>query len=120
VPRRRGAGGDPEGDGMDWHELEKMKVTELREMAKEKTEITGVIGLRKDQLVEALAKAMGIEKPHKVAHGEEKSKIKVQIRAVKKARDEAMAAKDAETLRRTRVKIHRLKRQLRRMAEVTG
>jgi hypothetical protein len=103
---------------MDWHELEKMKVTDLRELAKEKTEITGVIGLRKDQLVEALAKAMGIEKPHKVAHGEQKTVIKVQIRALKKQRDEAMVAKDAESLRRTRVRIHRLKRELRRMAEV--
>jgi len=102
---------------MDWHELAKMKITELREMAKEKTSLSGVTGLHKDQLVEALAKELGIDKPHKVAHGEEKTKLKAAIRALKAERDQAISSKNAETLRRTRVKIHRVKRQLRRMAE---
>ena len=57
---------------MDWHTLEKKKVTELRDMAKEKTSLQGVSGMSKDQLVEELAKVLGIAKPHKVAEGQKK------------------------------------------------
>ena len=103
---------------MDWHELEKMKVTELREMAKEKTDLEGVSGMHKEDLVEALAKVLGIEKPHKVVHGAEKTKIKQQIRALKKKRDEALANKDRETLHATRREIHVLRRRLHRMAQL--
>ncbi len=105
---------------MDWHELEKMKVTDLRELAKEKTELTGLSGLHKDELVAALAQALGIEKPHKVAHGAEKTKIKQQIRALKVKRDEAAAGKDTEAFRAARTEIHKLRRHLRRMAKITS
>ena len=104
---------------MDWHELEKMKVTDLREMAKEKLEITGVSGLHKDELVEKLAHALGIEKPHKVAVGGDKTKIKQQIRALKAQRAEALSAHDKEALHTTRHEIHKLKRKLRKMARLT-
>ena len=105
---------------MDWHELEKLKVTELREMAKEKLEIKGVSGMAKAMLVETLAKVMDIEKPHKVAEGAGKSEIKKQIHALKIQRDEALAGKDKQSLKVARHKIHRLRRQLRRMAKVHG
>ena len=105
---------------MDWHELEKLKVTELREMAKEKLEVTGVSGMNKATLVESLAEAMGIEKPHKVAEGAGKSTIKKEIQALKIKRNEALAAKDRDSLKLTRRKIHRLRRQLRRMAKMHG
>jgi hypothetical protein len=105
---------------MDWHELEKKKVTELREMAKEKLELTGTSGMHKADLVEALAQAMGIEKPHKVAHGKGKTAIKQQIRALKAQRDEAMGKHDAATLQSARHEIHKLRRKLRRMARLEG
>ncbi len=105
---------------MDWHELEKMKVTDLRELAKEKTELTGLSGLHKADLVEALADALGIDKPHKVAHGSEKTKIKQQIRALKVKRDEARDARDSEAFREYRHEIHKLRRNLRRMAKLSG
>jgi len=58
---------------MDWHELEKTKVAQLREMAKERLGLEGTIGMTKEQLVEALAKALNIEKPHKIVHGAQRS-----------------------------------------------
>ena len=106
---------------MDWHELEKMKVTDLREMAKEKLELTGTSGLHKSELVETLAKAMGIEKPHKVAQaGADKTKIKQQIRALKLKRSEALLSHDHGALHTTRHEIHKLKRKLRKMARLQG
>ena len=104
---------------MDWHELHKMKVTDLRELAKQKLEIEGVSGLHKDQLVERIAQAMGIPRPHKVVETEGKTAIKQRIRALKVERDEALRAKDRERLHRLRRQIHAEKRKLHRMAHVT-
>lgn len=105
---------------MDWHELEKKKVTELREMAKEQMNITGTSAMHKADLVEALAGALGIEKPHKVAHGKGKTEIKQRIRALKAQRDEAMGKHDSDTLHAARHEIHKLRRKLRRMARLEG
>lgn len=104
---------------MDWHELEKMKVTDLREMAKDKYEITGVSAMNKATLVETLAQAMGIEKPHKVASGAEKTELKKKIRELKKKRNDALAERDRETLLATRKEIHKLRHKLRKMARLT-
>lgn len=103
---------------MDWHELQKHKVNDLREMAKEHLpDVQGVVGLKKDELVEMLADKLGIEKPHKVVEGFDKTAVKARIRELKVARDEAMAAGRKGT--RTRREIHRLKRQLRKAAALT-
>ena len=70
---------------MDYHDLQKTRVNDLREMMKEKMpDVQGVIGLKKDQLVEMLAEHLGIEKPHKhVEKGLGKRKIKAHIRELK-------------------------------------
>ena len=65
---------------MDWHELQKKKVDELRTMATEKAGVTGASGLHKDELVEIVAKALGIDKPHLVVEGLDKSSLKRHIR----------------------------------------
>ena len=105
---------------MDWHALEKMKVTDLRELAKEKLNLEGVSALHKADLVERIAQGLGIEKPHKVAMGGEKTKIKQQIRKLKVQRDEAIGRHDKAATHATRVEIHKLRRKLRRMARVVG
>jgi hypothetical protein len=105
---------------MDWHELEKMKVTDLRELAKEKTQLEGLSGLHKDQLVEAIAHDLGIEKPHKVVHGAQKTKIKQAIRAAKARRGEAEASKNRAAYTEARLELRKLRRRLRRMAQVEG
>lgn len=104
---------------MDWHELEKMKVTELRDLAKDKYEITGVSAMNKATLVETLAQAMGIDKPHKVAAGSNKSEIKKRIRELKKERNEALAGQNREAFLSARKEIHKLRHKLRKMARLT-
>jgi len=103
---------------MDWHTLEKMKVTDLRELAKDKLDLTGLTAMHKAELVETIANAMGIEKPHKVAVGAGKSDIKKEIRRLKAKRAEALSVHDPETLIATRHEIHKLKRKLRKMARL--
>jgi hypothetical protein len=68
---------------MDWHDLHKMKVTDLREMAKQKLAIEGASGLHKEELVAKLAEAMGIPRPHKVVDAEGKTAIKQRIRTLR-------------------------------------
>ncbi len=104
---------------MDWHELEKMKVSELRDLAKEKAGLEAVSGLHKAELVEKLAEALGIPRPHKVVEGEGKAELKQRIQELKGRRTEALQARDREQLRRVRREIHGLKRRLRRMARLT-
>ena len=102
---------------MDWHELSKKKVTELREMAQEQG-MQGTSGLHKDQLLPVLAEMLGIERPHKVAEGAGKKEIKAKIRELKRERVAALEAGDREKLLLSRRKIHRLKRKARRMARL--
>jgi phage terminase small subunit len=105
---------------MDWHELEKMKVNELRDMAKEKSSLEGVTGMTKEHLVEELAKALGIHKPHKVAMGKEKTAIKKQIREVKTRIALALEEKDSTQLRSLRKYKHGLRRKLKRHVNLVG
>jgi hypothetical protein len=104
---------------MDWHELEKKKVTELREMAKEEAGVEGTTGLSKDQLVATLAKALGIERPHLVASGINKSDIKKKIKTLRVEVKQALEAKDRQLVRKKRRQIHRLKRRIHRAAHLT-
>jgi len=104
---------------MDWHELNKTRVKDLREMMGEHLpEVTGITAMKKDQLVELLAEKLDIEKPHKtVATGLGKGALKAQIRDLKELRQQALEAKDHAELKKHRRAIHRLKRRLRRMAQ---
>lgn len=105
---------------MDWHELHKHKVNDLREMMKTHLpEVAGVIGLKKDELVDLLAAKLGIEKPHKVVVGLDKTAIKGRIRDLKTRRDAAMTGGDDALRNRHRREIHRLRRRLRKAANLT-
>jgi len=48
---------------MDWKDLEKMTVLKLREEALKYPEIEAVHGKNKEQLMDEIAKILGIEKP---------------------------------------------------------
>jgi len=106
---------------MDFHELSKNTVSRLREMAKEQLpDLKGVSGMKKDQLVDALADKLGIDKPHKVVQGVDKASLKVQIRKLKAARAAAVEAKDKAKMKETREQLHQLRRQLRRATRVAA
>ena len=107
---------------MTRHELQKMTVVKLREEALKYPDLTGVHGMKKAELVDALAKLMGLpeeEKTHKkvkVKKGQSKQNLKKTIQGLKEKRAEAIKSKDAKDLKLTRKKIKRLKRALRKMA----
>jgi hypothetical protein len=103
--------------------LDKMTVKELREVAADIPEITGVHGMKKDELLGAIKKAKGIEdeapkaaaKPKKTGGGEEMA-VKQKIKLFKTKRGEALAAGDKEAAKILRRRINRLKKKSRRAA----
>jgi hypothetical protein len=99
-----------------YEQLSVMTVVQLRDIAKE-TEHDAVKGfstMHKEKLLPALCLALGIEShKHHTAVGINKSQIKVQIRTIKKKRDEALAGKDMAAYRDALSEIHHLKNKLR-------
>ena len=96
--------------------LEKMTVKELREMAKEIPSISGVHGMKKDELLVAIKEAKGIkEEPVKKADSSV-SELKAQIRSLKTQRQAALEGKDKKMATIYKRRISRLKKKTRRKA----
>jgi hypothetical protein len=105
---------------LDWHELNKKRVADLRDMIREhKPTAAGITQMKKEELVGLLADALGIEPPKKVIEGIDKQGIKARIRRHKDLRDEALSAGDHGELKKQRRAIHHLKRRLRKAASLT-
>ena len=107
---------------MTLEELQEMTVVKLRQEAMQHDSIGGVSGMSKGQLVEALAELLGIDSdaPARLVStkiSSDKAVLKSEIRSLKTARDEALAAGDESSLYRARTDIKRRKRALRRLAE---
>ena len=97
--------------------LEKMTVKELREIAKQIPEITGVHGMNKTELYQAVRKARGIEeKPVKRKSDHSVREIKKKISTLKVARKTALEAEDKRMARIYRRRISRLKKKSRKAA----
>ncbi|TAJ76175.1 hypothetical protein EPO44_21590 [bacterium] len=106
---------------MDIKELRKMTVTKLREHAKQVTDLQGVIGMEKEALIEAIAKAEGIAYEVPPKDVTTISSIKQEIRALKKQTEELLASsKEAPKVKRIRRKIKKLKRLTRVLAHKAG
>jgi len=105
---------------MNYHDLHKTTIAKLREMAKAYPDVEGTMGMHKEQLIDLLCERMGIEKPHRVTVGIDKSSIKKEIRALKKVRAEAVTARDRARLLETRKKIHKLRHALHRATRIAG
>ena len=96
--------------------LEKMTVKELREMAKDIPGITGVHGMKKDELIVEIKKAKGIkDEPIKKADASI-AELKQKIKALKGQRREALEVKDKKKATIFRRQISRLKKKTRRAA----
>jgi len=94
--------------------LEKMTVSDLREMAKEIPEISGVHGMKKEELIAAIKKSKGIvDEPVKKADVS-LVEIKKKIKAIKAQREAAIAAKDKKMATVYKRRISRLKKKSRR------
>ena len=97
--------------------LDKMTAKELREVAKEIPEITGVHGMVKADLLSAIKAARGIEDekpapPTKSTGGG----IKKVIKDLKKVRQTALEAKDKKMATIYKRRISRLKKKSRKAA----
>ncbi len=96
--------------------LDKMTVKELREIGKEIPDLTGVHGMNKAELLEAIKTARGIvEEPVKQTDASVKD-LKQKIQALKIARQAALEAKDKKMATVYRRRISRLKKKTRRAA----
>jgi DNA-binding IclR family transcriptional regulator len=99
-----------------YEQLSDMTVARLREIAQgiEHDAVKGFSTMHKEKLLPALCLALGIEShKHHTVVGINKGQIKLQIRAMKKKRDEALAKKDTKVYREAIGEIHHLKNKLR-------
>lgn len=98
-------------------ELKKKTLADLREIAKniEHEAVQGYTQMNKDHLLKAICTALNIDMfEHHAAAGIDKTKIKAKIRALKRDRDQAIAAHNHTQLKSVRQQIKRLKKKLRR------
>jgi ribosomal protein S18 len=116
---------EPEAIGEEEKPLDKMTATELREIAREIPDIEGAHAMKKEQLLEAIKKARGVEEE---APGEKKEKkgaeseaiirdLKHQILLLKQEKQAARDAKDRKKLGVLRRRINRLKKRTRKVAQ---
>ncbi len=116
-------------DKKDMHDkpLDKMTVTELREVAKEIPELTGVHGMKKAELLAAIQEAKGIvaeepkAKPKAKPKAAAKTALTVQemkalIKTLRTQREQALADKDKKKAKIIRRRISRLKKKTRQAA----
>jgi hypothetical protein len=108
---------------MEEKELEKMAVTELRELVlKEHPDITGVNAMKKEELIEAIHKARGEavkETKGKKAAAKvqvDKKELKKQIRLLRSDKEKLLQGKDKKALAKVRKKIKKLKRLTKKAA----
>jgi hypothetical protein len=112
--------------------LDKMTVKDLREVAKDIPGITGVHGMKKDELLVAIKEVQGIEDgpAAKPADKPKKKKgktanrladlsvqdLKTMIKDLKGKRQKALAEKDRKMARIYRRRISRIKKRMRQAA----
>jgi hypothetical protein len=107
-------------------DLEKLTAPKLRELAIAKyPSITGVSGMKKEDLVEAIIAEevrLGLhpkEEERRATADMGATQLKAGIRTLKQTRDSALQAKDRAGLATARLKIKRMKRRLRKLREVS-
>jgi len=116
--------------------LEKMTAKELREIALEIPDITGVHAMKKDELLEAIRKSRGVEKKEEAKEEakeevkkekkvekkvEKKAKVSVadlkkKIRECKALKEEAVKKGDVRMAKIYKRRINRLKKRTRKAA----
>ena len=96
--------------------LEKMTAKELREVAMEIPEITGVHGMNKVELISAVKKARGIEEDVSRKSDSSVRDIKKKIKELRTAQATALESNDKRMANIYRRRISRLKKKTRRAA----
>jgi hypothetical protein len=103
---------------MDAKELLRRNVPKLREEALKVPGAVGVTGMKKDELIQLLAKHHNIVLEQRT-NSAEKVEIKQRIRVLKAKRDEALARKASQEVANIRRGIRSLKRRTRELARVS-
>ena len=102
---------------MDLKELRRLPMPILRDLAKAETDLQGVGGMEKEDLIKAVAKAMNI--PYDVTGKDVNAihSIKHDIRELKKQKNEILtSSREGKKLKKVQRKIKRLKRLTRHLA----
>ncbi|MBI3797011.1 MAG: hypothetical protein HY268_08595 [Deltaproteobacteria bacterium] len=100
---------------MDAKELLRLNVLKLREEALKVPGAVGVTGMKKDELIQVLAKAHGIVFEQRTESAE-KVHLKKQIGALQTRRDEALGKQAHEEVAHWRRGIRTLKRRIRALS----
>ena len=98
-------------------ELRHKTVAQLRQMAGEieHEAVKGYTQMTKEPLLKAICEALGVDMhEHHEVVGIDKRAIKLEIKELKKQRDQALEAKDRVGLKSIRRQIHTLKRRIHR------
>lgn len=96
--------------------LDKMTAKELRDLAKQLPEITGVHGMNKAELIAGIKRVQGIvDEPGKKSDSSVRE-IKQKIRKFKTSRETALEANDKKSADIYRRRISRLKKKTRKAA----
>ena len=105
---------------MDLKELQRMTTPKLRDLAKGVTDLQGVGGMHKEELIKAIAKAQGIAYDESAKDVNAIHAVKHDIRALQKQKAELLTANgDREKIKRIRRKVKLLKRLTRHLAHET-
>ena len=96
--------------------LEKMTAKELRELGKQVPEITGVYGMNKAELINAIKKARGIVEEIKATPDASVREIKLKIKSLKESHENALNSNDKKMADIYRRRIIKLKKKTRRVA----
>jgi phosphoglycerate dehydrogenase-like enzyme len=94
--------------------LDKMTVKELRELAKESTDLMGVYGMNKPELISGIKKARGIVEEVAAKSSSTVREIKKKMRELKVVQAAAVGEDNLRMARIYKKKINRLKKQTRR------
>lgn len=105
---------------MELKELRRMTLPKLRDFAKQETELTGVGGMQKEELIQAVAKAKGIAYDESTKDTNAIHSVKQDIRELKKQKAELLtSSRDPRKLKRLSRRIKLLKRLTRHLAHET-
>src|SRR3990167_8040166 len=102
---------------MELKELRRMTVPKLRDLAKQETDLQGVGGMHKEDLIKAIAKAKGIAYDTSTKDANAIHSIKHDIRGRKKQKGEILTfSRDPKKLKKVKRRINLLKRLTRHLA----
>jgi len=102
---------------MDVKELRKLPMPKLRDLAKAETDLKGVIGMEKEELIKAIALAKGITYDESMKDVNAIHAVKADIRTLTKQKAELITSNgDARKVKRIKRKVKLLKRLTRHLA----